>query len=378
MRERVVHARRAANSILVRNPPQCKLSPQLRAGGNLVPGEPTMSAGLRTSSKLLQTTLLRSVSRSFYLSIRFLPAQLREPIALAYLLARATDSVADTQGISVPVRIETLKMLSNGIQGKASRDVVVDLIAAFVPLQEKTSERQLLESLPDCLGWLNQIEQADRKDIRGVLEKITHGQMLDLQRFDDPQEIRALGTAADLDDYTYLVAGCVGEFWTRLCFRHVRNFARLSEDEMLALGKRYGMALQLINVLRDAGSDLRAGRCYFPEYELNAAHLATSQILSEQERFQPIYRTWLQKAKTGLECGMQYSRAIENRRVRAATVLPALIGARTLALLDQAGVGALQRTVKVPRREVRAMILSLAITLASCKSIDAIWKRATL
>src|SRR5881409_3091765 len=325
----------------------------------------------------LEMTILRSVSRSFYLSIRFLPAQLREPIALAYLLARATDSVADTPGISVPVRIETLKMLSDGIQGKASRDVVVDLIASFVPLQEKTSERQLLESSPDCLGWLNQIEQADRNDIRGVLEKITHGQMLDLQRFDNSQEIRALGTAADLDEYTYLVAGCVGEFWTRLCFRHVRNFASLSEDEMLALGKCYGMALQLINVLRDAGADLRAGRCYFPEYELTAAHLTASQIFSEPQRFEPIYRTWLEKAKSGLESGMQYSRAIENRRVRAATVLPALIGARTLALLDHARTDALQRTVKVPRSEVRRMIWSLALTVASRKQIESIWNRAT-
>jgi farnesyl-diphosphate farnesyltransferase len=181
-----------------------------------------------------------------------------------------------------------------------------------------------------------------------------------------------------LDEYTYLVAGCVGEFWTRLCFRHVRNFARLSEDEMLALGKRYGMALQLINVLRDAGSDLRAGRCYFHEYELDAAHLTASQILSEPERFQPIYRTWLEKAKAGLECGMQYSRAVENWRVRAATVLPALIGARTLSLLDEAEVGALQRTVKVPRREVRAMILRLVLTLASRQQIDAIFRRAKL
>jgi farnesyl-diphosphate farnesyltransferase len=222
------------------------------------------------------------------------------------------------------------------------------------------------------------MEHADRNDIRSVLEKITHGQMLDLQRFDNSQEIRALGTAADLDEYTHLVAGCVGEFWTRLCFRHVRNFSRLSEDEMLALGKRYGMALQMINVLRDAGSDLRAGRCYFPEYELNAAHLATSQILSEPERFQPIYRTWLEKAKAGLEYGMRYSRAIENWRVRAATVLPALIGVRTLALLDQAGAGALQRTLKVSRREVRAMILSLVVTLASRKSIDAMFTRAKL
>ena len=331
-----------------------------------------------TAHAHLQTALLRSVSRSFYLSIRFLPAQLREPIALAYLLARITDTVADTARISRSVRIETLKMLSDGIQGKASREVVVDLIGSFVPLQENHSERQLLESSPDCLVCLERIEEADRADIRVVLEKITRGQMLDLQRFDNPQEIRALGTAADLDEYTYLVAGCVGEFWTRLGFRHVRNFANLSEDEMLALGKRYGMALQLINVLRDAGSDLRAGRCYFPEYELSGAHLTASQILSEPEGFQPIYRTWLDKAKAGLECGTQYSRAIENRRVRAATVLPALIGARTLALLGEAGADALHRTVKVPRRAMRKIILSLAVTFASRRAIDAMFQRAKL
>jgi farnesyl-diphosphate farnesyltransferase len=321
----------------------------------------------------LDAEILRSVSRSFYLSIRFLPAQLREPIALAYLLARTTDTVADTAQIAGNVRIETLKLLSNGIQGTASRDVVAQLIASFVSLQENESERRLLESLPEYLVCLEAMAHADRNDIRVVLEKIVRGQMLDLQRFDTPQEIHALSTAADLDEYTYLVAGCVGEFWTRLCFRHVRQFASRSEDEMLALGKRYGMSLQLINVLRDAGSDLRAGRCYFPEDELNTAHLTPSQIVSEPERFQPIYRMWLEKAKAGLVSGMEYSRAINNRRVRAATVLPALIGARTLALLDAAGPTALQRAVKIPRREVRAMILLLAMTMVSRRKMDAIF-----
>src|SRR5262245_21355509 len=324
-------------------------------------------------ARWLQTAILRSVSRSFYLSIRFLPAQLREPIALAYLLARTTDTVADTAQISTSVRMETLKLLSNGIQGTASSDVVTELVASFVSLQENESERRLLESLPEYLACLEAKAHADRNDIRVVLEKIVRGQMLDLQRFDTPQEIHALSTAADLDKYTYLVAGCVGEFWTRLCFRHVRQFASRTEDEMLALGKRYGMALQLINVLRDAGSDLRAGRCYFPEHELNAAHLTPSQIVSEPERFQPIYRTWLEKAKAGLVSGMEYSRAINNRRVRAATVMPALIGARTLALLDAAGTVALQRAVKIPRHEVRAMILSLAMTMVSRRKMNAIF-----
>ena len=335
-----------------------------------------MSASASVSTRRLQGTILRSVSRSFYLSIRFLPAPLRKPVALAYLLARTTDTVADTVSISSNLRTEALQTLSNAIQAKASREVVVDLIASFLPLQQDLTERRLLESLPGCLDWLEHVEEADRSDIRAVLAKITHGQMLDLWRFDNPAEIRALQSAADLDEYTYLVAGCVGEFWTRLCFRHVREFASLSEDEMLALGKRYGMALQLINVLRDAGSDLRTGRCYFPEEELRAAHLTGRQILSEAERFQPIYRRWTEKAQDGLECGLRYSRAIRNRRVRAATVLPALIGARTLALLREAGISMLDRRVKVSRREVRGIIVSLAITLASRSRIDAIFGRA--
>src|SRR5437899_11006110 len=96
----------------------------------------------------LERALLRSVSRSFYLSIRLLPALLREPIALAYLLARTSDTVADTSQIPVTVRMETLRLLSDGIQGTASRDVVSDVTASFVSLQENACERQLLKALP--------------------------------------------------------------------------------------------------------------------------------------------------------------------------------------------------------------------------------------
>ena len=324
----------------------------------------------------LQTTILRSVSRSFYLSIRFLPSQLREPIALAYLLARTTDTVADTASIPGTVRMEALKTLSDGIQGKTPREVVVNQLASFSSLQKNGTERTLLNSLSCCLEWLEQIDAADRDEIRTLLEKIAHGQMLDLYRFDNPAEVRALRTTADLDEYMYLVAGCVGEFWTGLCFRHLRDFTNLIQDEMLSLGKRYGMGLQLINVLRDAGADLRTGRCYFPEDELSALGLSPGGILSEPDRFEPIYQKWMAKAQDSLERGIQYARAIRNRRVRAATVLPALIGARTLALLREAGARALKQTVKVPRREVRGMTLSLAIHLASHKEIETIFNRA--
>jgi farnesyl-diphosphate farnesyltransferase len=103
-----------------------------------------------------------------------------------------------------------------------------------------------------------------------------------------------------------------------------------------------------------------------------------SQILREPERFQPIYRKWLERAEHGVEAGMQYSRAIRHRRIRAATVLPALIGTRTLALLRGAGATVLHRKIKASRREVQAMIASLAMTFAARSQIDAMFRRLSL
>src|SRR5262249_39786971 len=40
--------------------------------------------------------ILKDVSRSFYISVRFLPKKIRLTIALGYLLARASDTIADS------------------------------------------------------------------------------------------------------------------------------------------------------------------------------------------------------------------------------------------------------------------------------------------
>src|SRR5438876_994650 len=232
----------------------------------------------------LRGSILASVSRSFYLSIRLLPKKLRDPVSLAYLLARASDTIADTTELPIELRTEKLRLLARGIQGEALGEAIVDL-SALAPLQKNKAERALIKSVQPCLDWLEQSDVLDREEVRTVLELINRGQILDLERFRDPKRIVALKTSAELDEYTYLVAGGAGEFWTRLCFRHLRKFATRSEDEMLATAKRYGMGLQLINILRDAGTDLRSGRCYFPDDELAVAAMEPSQILREPERF---------------------------------------------------------------------------------------------
>src|SRR5437588_4436399 len=334
-------------------------------------GDDSLSA---VSVSTLRRTILSRVSRSFYLSIRLLPKKLRDPVSLGYLLARASDTIADTAEIPIELRDVKLQLIAIGIQGESLGDAIVDLSATLSPLQKDQAERALIESLQPCLDWLEQSDVQDREEVRAVLEQINRGQLLDLERFQNPAKIAALETAAELDEYTYLVAGSAGEFWTRLCFRHLPKFTAQGETEMLELARSYGMGLQLINILRDAGADLRARRCYFPNEELAATAMEPSQILREPERFQPIYRKWRANAERGIAAGIKYAEAIRNRRVRVATALPALIGARTLALLRNAGATTLHRHIKVPRKEVRAIVLSLIFSFGSRSRIQSLYR----
>src|ERR1700730_1566552 len=180
------------------------------------------------SVSALRGSILASVSRSFYLSIRLLPKKLRDPVSLGYLLARASDTIADTTEAPIDLRTEKLKLLARGIQGEAIGNAIVDLSKSLAPLQKDKAERALIESAPSCLDWLDQSEVEDREEVRTVLEQINRGQLLDLQRFQNPKQIVALETSAELDEYTYLVAGSAGEFWTRLCFRRLPKFTKRS------------------------------------------------------------------------------------------------------------------------------------------------------
>ena len=67
------------------------------------------------------TLLLKEVSRSFYLTLRLLPGAIRPQISLAYLLARATDTIADTEIVPIAQRLEALQFLRDRILAKSSQ-----------------------------------------------------------------------------------------------------------------------------------------------------------------------------------------------------------------------------------------------------------------
>jgi farnesyl-diphosphate farnesyltransferase len=317
--------------------------------------------------------LLQATSRSFYLTLRVLPARVRPQIGLAYLLARTTDTIADTEILPVAQRLDALQKLRQRILGQNSAPL------NFGELAEKQSlsaEKLLLEKVEGSLAALENFSEADRKLIRDVLATITSGQELDLRRFAPLestlqrdgdklklglQPIIALETAAELDDYTYRVAGCVGEFWTKICRAHLFPRARLDEEQFIADGIRFGKGLQLVNILRDLPADLKNGRCYLPLQKLDAVKLSPEVLLSpaNEQKFLPLFREYLDQAESHLAAGWRYTNTLPfaQFRVRLACAWPVLLGAKTIEKLRTANVVELQQRVKVTRGEVRGILL---------------------
>lgn len=307
--------------------------------------------------------LLAGVSRSFYLSVRVLPGPLRAPVGLAYLLARASDTIADCAEIPWAVRREHLGVFGEIIR-TGTRDQLRALQTQIQPQQP--DERRLIERLPECLDWLEYVPEFERAEIRSVLALIIRGQSLDLERFGDGSACVALADAEQLEEYTYLVAGCVGEFWTRLCIGLIPSFARLDSGKLSELGKSFGQGLQLINILRDLRADLESGRCYLPQSELAAMDVAPDQILKRPGAAQRVVERWMDRARTHLDDGQRYIAAVPGPRVRVACFLPWYLGRRTLALLAVRPPLLSLTRVKVPRSTVRkALLFALPVAFSN-------------
>ncbi len=307
----------------------------------------------------LLTALLRDVSRSFYLTLRVLPRPVRPQIGLAYLLARATDTVADTELIPVADRIHALQALRERIAG--TRLIPVNF-GAFAERQSSPGERMLLERVEEALGVFNRFTYSDQQRVREVLSTITSGQELDLRRFHGKpaKGIAALHTEEELDDYTYRVAGCVGEFWTRITRAHLFPVAPLDDAKLLHDGVRFGKGLQLVNILRDLARDLRQGRCYLPEERLRAIGLHPADLLDpvNEPEFRALYHSYLDKAAAHLAAGWEYTNTVPRRffRVRLACAWPVLIGVKTIEKLRTVNILDPDLRVKTSRAEVRAII----------------------
>src|SRR5262249_57184458 len=132
-------------------------------------------------------------------------------------------------------RLRYLATLSAAYAGAPGADPS-DVARACASLQTHASERKLLERVGEAVARVDALSERDRQAVRSVLATITEGQRFDLERFpgEDAAGLAALDTLAELDRYTYLVAGCVGEFWTRLHLAHRPRLAPSSIPSIIA------------------------------------------------------------------------------------------------------------------------------------------------
>lgn len=325
--------------------------------------------------KELGGKLLAAVSRSFYLTLKALPKELREPVSLAYLLARTADTIADTAAAPACLRKECLIELDLLIQ-KTDATHLLNLVdrlrLEFAPHQTDEAERRLMEKVGEAFEWMNTMHGQAEIAIKSVLATIIEGQRLDIERFPSDGKLRSLETAEELHQYTWLVAGCVGEFWTRLCASELEGTwdASVSIDQMIADGVHMGKGLQLVNILRDVGKDRRLGRVYLPAEEWRLTGIdSVAAVVHDSRCLRPTWSHWVMHCREHLEAGLNYVCRLRHGKLRYATALPLFLAQATLKKLDRASWPEIEAGVKINRIEVAKLLAETLIANRSEESL---------
>ncbi len=344
--------------------------------------EPNLAPLDMEEIRFLIVDILRRVSRSFYLTLRILPAPLRPAIGLAYLMARAADTIADTPIMSLGERLDHLVRFRNLFHGEPDPGRIRIIQGALLETTRHPAERTLLENIDRCFAMLASFPTGDREQIRSLLEILTTGMEKDLKRFpgQNAADLRCLDTPLELDEYTYLVAGCVGPFWTRMAHAHLPSLSAWDVEKYSDIGIRFGKALQLTNVLRDIPRDLRIGRCYLPSCELAAAGLAPRDLLdpSNAYRVRPVLAHWLDVALGHYLAAWDYTMSIPHRehRLRLACIWPIWIGLETLSLLRRSeNFLDPEEVIKIPRVRIYAVTTASVLTIGSDRLLSRRFER---
>jgi len=303
--------------------------PELFSGAPRV-GEPVMPA-LATERAWCREALLR-VSRTFALNIRCLSGRMLESVRLAYLLCRAADALEDSwpgPPAEMAARFDALVAALEGDRAAATR-----LSQGATSLNGR-SDVALLVRLPALLHVLESLHAGDADDIRRCVRTMALG----MKRFavraaERGPAVPYLDDDAELHEYCYVVAGCVGEMLTRLLEHGLPGEASECAARRLALAPVVGEALQLTNILLDWPVDIRAGRCHVPASWLSRHGLTIRQLLSASPGARELSLRLASLANDALDRVPDYLDTIPTRehRYRLFCLLPALWARASLRL----------------------------------------------
>ena len=278
--------------------------------------------------------LLETTSRTFALSIPYLPQPTRREVAVAYLLFRIADTFEDSASWTRRERIRALDLFCDLLVKPRRRKVrrLAERWTAGTPIDHR-GYQELMAEAPRVLDAFFELRPEARELVREHTERTARGMAGFVARTDRDGELR-LSDLEDLRDYCYVVAGIVGEMLTEL-FLLERPELDPVASYLRARSRHFGEALQLVNILKDSAFDNTEGRSYLP------AGLGRDQIFA--------------LARNDLEASAEYILALQKagaeRGLVAFNAINVLLAFASLDKVEAEGPGA-----KISRPEVFALV----------------------
>ena len=236
--------------------------------------------------------ITRARARNFAYGIMLLPRPKRQAIAAIYAFAREVDDIADEAGTEEDKR-ERLENLR-------------------VSLGVDPGENPMLVALADARQRFSIPDRALNDLIDGGLQD------LDQQRYADFDDLAA---------YCRRVAGAVG----------VACVAVYGADQPQR-AEKLGVALQLINIMRDVAEDWQLGRVYLPQDELRSFGVSEDDIAAGRctPAWQALMAYQAARARAHLEDGLTLLGYLDRRSAACVGTFAGLYRA-TLERIEAAG-----------------------------------------
>ena len=229
----------------------------------------------RTSGRTGVTwELLPKVSRTFALTIPVLRQSLRDHVAVAYLLCRIADTIEDAEGITPETRHELFEMFLDLIENPEQstgqfRNTWCGQVDRF--------HQALMDRSGEVLEAYWQMPDPVRSAVAECLREMIVGMQIYVAAASTKEGPRRLcKTVSDLEQYCHVVAGTVGLLLTQLFSRELGEAWSTSARQ--EQGRRFGLGLQITNVLKDAEGDRRRGVSFLPDAPAALIPLAVSHL----------------------------------------------------------------------------------------------------
>ncbi len=314
--------------------------------------------------------ILPAVSRTFALSIELLPLGLRDAVRVAYLLCRVVDTIEDDADVEPCVR----EALFDAFDTALADDLAdVDaLVGAEVGASE--AERVLLGRADAVFRVYRGLSAAQREAIRPWVAEMSTGMRETTRRRTSDGRLR-IRDLADLERYCWYVAGTVGELLTALFRDHVGDAA--VPASVAGDAARFGLGLQLVNILKDVAEDASRGVVWLPEDLLAARGLRDRDLLDPARREDglAVVRDVAAVARGHLRAASRYTCAWPLPAGEAVRMFCAVPLALAWLTLDEvvAGDDTLKeaRTPKVDRAAVLRVVSDAAAAVHDDKALEA-------